>query len=516
MSNRRFEMYEYRQILVRMRLGDSDRALAKAGLIGRRKASHLRRQATEQGWLDRAAALPDEASLAQVLRPVTTAEEAPVSASSVEPYRAQVQRWWEAGIQASTIHQTLVREYGFSGSYYAVNRFVKRLAGSQPKATVHLSFAPGEAAQVDFGRGPDIIDVETGEVIRSWFFVMTLCWSRHQYAELVRDQTVATWLSCHRRAFEWFGGVPQRLIIDNAKCAIIRACHREPTVQRAYGECAEGYGFKIDACPPRQPQKKGRVEAGVKFIKRSFLPLREFRTLREANQHLQSWVLSVGNRRHGSTHAQPLRQFTEVEKNVLTPLPRVAPEQAVWAQPKVHRDGHVQFENNLYSVPFRLIGQRLWLRATAALVQLFDEQPLLVASHTRLRGTRQRATLDDHLPPEALAYQLQGPQWCQRQAEVIGPQCQVLIERLFADRVMDNLRAAQGVIRLAKRYGAERLEAACERALSFDNARYRTVKTILDKGLDQHPPRESAFDQLAESYTGGGRFCRPSHSLLSH
>jgi transposase len=256
MSNRRFEMYEYRQILVRMRLGDSDRVLAKAGLIGRRKASQLRQLAQTQGWLDRATPMPDDVTLAAHLRTEPSADQVPVSGSSVEPYRAQVTEWWEAGIQATTIHQALVRQHGFVGSYYAVHRFVKALGQRQPKATVHLDFSPGEAAQIDFGRGPDIVDVQSGELIRSWFFIMTLCWSRHQYAELVRDQTVDTWLSCHRRALEWFGGVPQRLIIDNAKCAIMRACHREPTVQRAYGECAEGYGFKIDACPPRQPQKK--------------------------------------------------------------------------------------------------------------------------------------------------------------------------------------------------------------------------------------------------------------------
>jgi transposase len=110
--------------------------------------------------------------------------------------------------------------------------------------------------QVDFGAGPPITDVHTGEIFKTWFFVMTLAWSRHQYAEFVRDQTVATWLGCHRRAFEWFGGVALRVTIDNAKCAITRACVYEPEVQRSYGECAEGYGFKIDPCPPRDLQKK--------------------------------------------------------------------------------------------------------------------------------------------------------------------------------------------------------------------------------------------------------------------
>jgi transposase len=146
-----------------------------------------------------------------------------------------------------------------------------------PDASSRLDFEPGEAAQVDFGRGPDFVDVLSGLVIKTWFFVMTLAFSRHQYAEFVLDQTVETWLSCHRRAFEWFGGVAARIIIDNPKCAITRCCSTDPTAQRAYAECAEAYGFKISPCPPRDPQKKGIVESGVKYIKRAFVPLREFR-----------------------------------------------------------------------------------------------------------------------------------------------------------------------------------------------------------------------------------------------
>ena len=107
------------------------------------------------------------------------------------------------------------------------------------------------------------------------------------------------------------------------------------------------------------------------------------------------------------------------------------------------------------------------------------------------------------------------PQWCLTQAERIGPACRGLIERLFADRVLDNLRAAQGVIRLAKKHGTTRLEVACARALSFDAARYRTVKTILDKGLDE-PIQTTAFDRLAETYTHGGRFCRDPRNTKPH
>ena len=228
--------------------------------------------------------------------------------------RAQIGNWYAAGIQGTTIHATLVRNHGYTGSYSAVYRFLHQLVLDEvADVPLRLEFKPGEAVQVDFGAGPPITDVHTGEIFKTWFFVMTLAWSRHQYAEFVRDQTVATWLGCHRRAFEWFGGVPLRVTIDNAKCAITRACVYEPEVQRSYGECAEGYGFKIDPCPPRDPQKKGIVESGVKYIKGSFLPLREFRDLADANRQLHEWVLGqAGNRIHGTTREAPLKRFADV------------------------------------------------------------------------------------------------------------------------------------------------------------------------------------------------------------
>ena len=259
MSKRRFEMYQYRQVLVRMRLGDSDRDIDRSGLMGRKKLTAVRAQALARGWLDHDRPLPDDAALAEVFGRVS----APLPSScvsSLEPFRQQVTTWFQQNIQGTTIHRALERNHGYTGSYSAVARFLQQLAAdSPPVAKSRLDFAPAEAVQVDFGMGPTITDVHSGEVFKTWVFVMTLCWSRHQYAEFVRDQSSATWLACHRHAFEWFNGVPAKVTIDNAKCAITRACARDPEVQRAYGECAEGYGFKIDACPPHDPQKKGVV-----------------------------------------------------------------------------------------------------------------------------------------------------------------------------------------------------------------------------------------------------------------
>lgn len=509
MANRRFEMHEYRNILVRMRLGESDRDIARARLMGRRKAAAVRQTALRAGWLDLNQPLPDDATLAEVFcqcAPKTS------SSSLVLPHADEVRSWREQGISGVVIHQALQRKHGFAGHYSSVRRFLQGLDAAHPKATVMLEFAPGEAAQVDFGSGPKLPDPETGALVPTWFFVMTLCWSRHQYAEIVRDQTVATWLKCHRRAFEWFGGVPSKVIIDNPKCAITRACHHDPAVQRSYAEFAEGYGFLISPCPPRDPQKKGIVESGVKYVKKNFLQLRELRDFLDANHQLADWMLgTAGNRIHGTTKDRPLVRFAEVERHVLSPLPAVAPELAAWKKVKLHPNCHVEFEKCYYSAPFRFIGKELWLRATLATVQLYNDHEL-VAVHPRKLRPGARATVQDHYPPESVAYLMRDPQWCLKRAEAIGPSCHTLIQALFAHRVLDNLRAAQAVIRLSKPFGAVRLEAACARALAFDNAKYRTVKTILDKGLDQIEPLPDP--PLGPSYTGTGRFTRDSRQLL--
>lgn len=501
-------MFQYRAVLVRLRQGDSERDIARARLMGRRKLAAFRALAERHGWLAAESPQPTDGEVAAV---VGQARRARSTISSVEPFRAVVERWVDQGVGGVAIHAALCREHGYSGSYSAVRRMLRAIGAARPpQATVRLQFAPGEAAQVDFGAGPILVDPARGEARRTWCFVMTLCFSRHQYVEFVWDQTVATWLGCHRRAFEWFGAVPSRLIIDNPKCAITKACSRDPLVQRAYAECAEGYGFKIDPCPPADPQKKGVVEAGVKYVKGNFLPTRSFRDLADLNTQARRWVMEeAGTRVHGTTREPPLGRFA-VEKPLLRPLPPIAPDLGSWHQVTVHRDCHVQFDRAFYSVPFTLVGQRLWLRATDGAVAIYQDYRQ-VAAHPRGRKPGQRCTVRDHLPPQAQAFFAHDRDWCVEQAARVGPACTALIERLLSDRIVERLRAAQAVLRLAERYGAPRVEAACARALAHDSPFYRTVKTILAGGHDLQPL--PAVDP-APAYARGGRFVRDAGSLF--
>ena len=383
--------------------------------------------------------------------------------SSVEPHRALVKAWLDAGVQGRAIHAALQRELAWRGSYSAVARLLRQLRGEiAPDTTVRLSFAPGEAAQVDFGAGP-VLSHPDGKPRRIWAFVMTLCRSRHQYVEFVWDQSSAAWLCCHRRAFEWFDGVPERVIIDNAKCAIVKACSHDPLVQRAYAECAEGYGFKIDACPPHDPQKtgaprklaswgggKGIVESGVKYLKGNFLPTRSFRNLVDLNTQARGWVMdAAGVRLHGTTRTQLLALYA-LERPLLHRLPAVAPDLGSWHRVVLHRDCHVQHDCAFYSAPLSLVDKTLWLRATDTVVALHEDYRHLY-THLRAQRAGQRVTLPEHLPPGVRQLFERDRRWCATQARTVGPSCTALIERLLGDRVAERLRAAQGALAMAAR-----------------------------------------------------------------
>ncbi len=512
MGRRKIVMYQYRQILVRLRAGDTVREIARQGLMGRTKLGTFRGLASAQGWLDPNQAAPDEAAIAQALHSNKPQSKRALSTiSKADPWRVVIERWLSAGVQGATIHAALVREHQFQGSYSSVKRIIRDILQAQPEqnVTVRLDFLPGEAAQVDFGAGPFLTHPD-GQSKRTWAFVMTLCHSRHQYVEFVWDQTVATWLGCHRRAFEWFAGVPQRVIIDNAKCAIIKACRFDPQVQRSYAECAEGYDFKIDPCPPHDPQKKGIVESGVKYVKRNFLPTREFRDLADLNAQVQVWVLQeAGQRIHGTTREQPMDLFA-LERSFLKPLPPQAPDLGVWQSVTVHRDCHVKFADMLYSAPFALVGKVLWLRSNDGCVALYEDYQL-VATHPRGQRRGQRITTADHLPPKAQLFFAHDRQWLNTQADQIGPYCRQVIDWLLGDRILERLRAAQGVIGLAKTYGAQRLELACRRAMAHDSPYYRTVKTILSTNSDRLALPEQS---MAPAYTNA-RFVRDASSLFT-
>ena len=279
----------------------------------------------------------------------------------------------------------------------------------------------------------------------------------------------------------------RRVVVDNLKAAITHATLYDPVVQRAYRECAEHYGFLISPCRPRTPEHKGKVESGVHYVARNLLAGRDFADLTDANQRGWRWCReTAGQRVHGTTREAPLARFEAHEREALLPLPPTPYALTTWKRAKLHRDNHVIFDHAFYSAPRRFIGAQLWVRGAETTVTLFHEHAI-VAVHPRAAGPGERRTIADHLPPTKVEGLLTTPALCLRRALDIGPATATLIGRVLGDRPLDRQRTAVAVLRLAHKYAPRRLEAACARALRFDDLGYATIKRILVEGLDQQP-----------------------------
>ena len=508
MPGKRKETMDIREMLRHMRRGQSNRAVAEAMGIDRKTVARYRSWASEQGLLEDC--LPPLSELQELVEETLSSSPPPQNTSSVEPYRKVVGKLRQEGVEIAAIHQRL-KERGFTGSYSSVYRFVRTLEPRTPDVTVRVETPPGEEAQVDFGYAGKMVDPETGELRRTWAFVMTLSWSRHQYVEFVFDQKVETWLRLHRNAFAFFRGVPERVVIDNLKAGISRVCLHEPLAQQSYRECAEHYGFLISPCRPRTPRHKGKVEkGGVHYVKRNFLGGREPTTLTQANRDVRHWALTVaGERVHGTTKERPLERFA-FERGTLRPLPDAPYDMAVWKEVKLHRDCYLVFDQAYYSAPFRLVGQKLWVRGGSREVQIFTPDYQLVATHPRAQRPGRRQTHTDHLPPHKLPGLMLTRDACRQQASQIGPSTRTVVDSLLDHRPEDRLRTAGRLLRLGDRFGPERLEAAAARALRFDDPAYMTIKRILEQGLDlEELPAPDSFP-LAVT------FARPPAELVGH
>jgi transposase len=480
---------DIRELLIHLRTQTSDRQIASDLRLNRRTVRRYRGWAQEQGLLS--GELPAVEELQARLAVTLPERIPPQNRSALEPYREQIEQWRKAQVEIAAMRQRLM-ERGYTGSYASVWRFVRRLADEQEGQTyLRVETEPGEEAQVDFGYAGRMLDPQSGKLRKAWAFVMTLSWSRHQYVEFVWDQKIETWLRCHRHAFEFFGRVPRRVRIDNLKAAILKAVFDDPQVQYAYRECAEHYGFLIAPCRVATPQHKGKVEqGGVHYVCRNFLGGRTPTLLAQANREVRVWChTTAGLRIHGTTREKPLERFEQVEKAVMLALPESAYDLVVWKQAKVYRDGYVTFDQAYYSVPHRLYPRpgRVWICAGSRQVRLFDPQYQLVATHERAQKPGQRLTQLNHLPPHKVPGLIQSEASLREDAQAVGPAAAELVECWLTDPVLYRLPTAGRLLRLQERFGADRLEAACRRALAFGDPSYKTVKRILLQGLDQQP-----------------------------
>lgn len=479
--HRRLKYMDIREILRRLREKHSDRQIAKDLKVNRRTIQRYREWASGENLLS--GDLPDHETL---LARLPAEQTPPQNSSSAELYRKDIEEWLDQHVRISAMHERL-KERGYSGSYSSILRLARQIEPKTPEAVMRVECEPGEEAQVDFGYVGLMRDSE-GNLRKTWSFVMVLSWSRHTYVEFVTDQAIATWLTCHRHALEYFGGVPGRIVIDNLKAGITRAVWDDPQLQMAYRECAEHYGFLVQPCRPRTPEHKGKVERGVDYVEGNFLGGRGQMSISQANREVRDWCLgAAGMRIHGTTKERPVERFKQVEHTLLKQLPAEAYDTAIWKKNKLHRDCHLVFEGSYYSAPLRLIGQNLWICAGTRQVRIYDNHYTLIATHERAAKPGERHTHRDHLPLEKLPGLERNRPALLEQAAQIGPATYKVVETLLADPVLDQLHPAGRLLRLQEKHTARRLEAACQRAMDYGDPSYKTVKRILIQRLEQQP-----------------------------
>jgi transposase len=502
-----------RDLIYRLRRGESERRTAKDLGLSRGTVRKYHELAERQGYLQADSPLPDDAALQGLLGAAAGAAAAspPRQLSTLEPYADIVQRLLEQGCEMTAIWARLREDHGYGGSYSALRRYVHRLFPSPARVVARVHSAPGEEAQVDFGPVGSLYDPEQGRLRPAFVFVATLSYSRHQYAELVFDQKTATWIALHRRAFESWGGVPNRMVPDNLKAAVVQALIYDPLLGEAYRRLAQHYGFLISPTRPHTPRHKGKVESGVHYVQRNFIAGQQFTDIAMANRRLSVWVQEqAGAREHGTTHQSPLKLFREQEQAALLPLPAQPFTLCAIRPVKVHADCHVVIDGSFYSVPYQYVGQVLCAHIGERVIELFAAQ-CLVATHLRDLEKGHHHTRLEHYPAALSAYLERTPSHCRQLAQQIGPYTHQAVELLLAERPLDRLRAVQGILQLAQTVGAARLEKACQRALYFGDVRYRRVKEILNAALDQEPLPEEATAQPSRAHL----FARPSSEFFA-
>ena len=506
-------MTEILDILRRAKAGDGKRQIAKATGIDRNTIRKYLKIAEACGFT----VLSEPETLHDIALTVfrKTHRQADTGGSAndelLTPHEERIKRWLDDGLTLTKVHSKLART-GVAVTYSALYRYSRaHLDFGANASTVRMpESAPGEVAEVDFGRLGLVPDPASGRNHVLHALIVTLAMSRHQFVYTTYKQTAEALIAGLEAAWEFFGGVAKRVVIDNMKAAVIVPDRYQATFNRIFLEYSTHRGFIIDAAPVRQPTAKATVERQVPYVRENFFRGEEFTSRDHAQQEASRWCRdTAGLRIHGTTRQRPFIVFEEQEKQRLLPLTGGRFDVPVWAECKVHPDHHVRFSLALYSVPNRYLRQTVSVRGDSRLVRIYHDEEL-VKTHPKMAKGRRSTDYADY-PPEKSAYAMRDCAYYIRKGGENGEAQARFMEALFTgDFPWSKIREAQKLIRLAERYGKARVEAACNRALSFGLLNiYRVEGMIVKAGNDGPRSAPSAPVQMS------GRFER-SASYFRH
>lgn len=349
----------------------------------------------------------------------------------------------------------------------------------------------GEKGFVDYCDGISIVNPVTGELIQTHLFVMVLGASNYTYVEATLTQGLPDWIGSHKRAFSYFGGVPEILVPDNLKSAIKSPCYYEPDINPTYHDLAIHYGTCVIPAHVRKPKHKAKAENGVLVAQRWILAAlrnRVFYSLAELNGAIRKLLEKLNSKKMQKMKISRYDFFLEIEKSALKPLPANPYEYSEWKKARVNIDYHFEVESHYYSVPYQLVKKEIDIRMTNNTVEAFFKGKR-VASHPRGFQKFKHSTLKEHMPKAHQKYLEWTPSriihWATQMGEHVGK----FIEDLLESKPHPEMgyRAALGILRLEKKYSKEKLNSACKKALFIKAYSYKSVKTILKLGMQDEP-----------------------------
>jgi transposase len=481
--------------------GQTNRRIARSCQISRPTVADylLRFEAAGLAWP--AAAALDDATLEHKL--FAPASPAPSAQRAVPDWRHVHQE-----LRRKSVTLTLLwHEYkaahpeGFQYSWFCDQY---RAWSARLDVVMRQEHRAGEKLFVDYaGQTVEVVDRRTGEIRSAQIFVAVLGASSYTYAEATWTQQLPDWIGSHVRAFEFLGGVSELLVPDNLRSGVAKAHRYEPDLNPTYADLASHYGVVVLPARVRKPRDKAKAEAGVLLVERWILAVLRHRTFfslaelnREIARHLERLNARPFKKLPGSRRAL----FEQLDRPALRPLPAQPFAFAEWKQVRVNIDYHVEIDGHYYSVPYQLVRKALEARYSERTVEVFH-QGRRVASHPRSHLKGRHTTLPEHMPAAHRSYAEWTPQRLIRWAEQNGPATAGMVQTILERRAhpQQGFRSCLGIMRLGKRFGEERLEAACRRALTLNACSYKSIESILRQGLDgQAVPEQQELDLVLE------------------
>lgn len=515
MPYRKVSMIEIKEILTRIVKGQSKRKIRKDLSV---------HNFTINRYIEEAKCLgvdPESCDISQITdnlcsaisRNTTTAPRQAACPRDIVllPVKDRIEAYLKDGVTKAKIRRLLAREE-INISESSFDRFVNaHFARLRKDITVRLPETnPGQYAQADFGRLGRLYDETTKKVRMAWAFIVTLAFSRLMYVHVTFKLDTKAVIEGLEAAWEYFGGITEILIVDNLTPVVDKPGRYNPRINKTFLEYAQARGFVVDPTNSGHARGKPIIENNVSYVKKNFFAGETFICLEDCQERAVDWCSHVaGLRIHGTTRVRPLDLFNEVEKEKLIPYDGVRYDTPYFARPKVHTDHHISFKKSLYSLPTEYIGKTVDVRGDSALVRIYYKDEL-IKTHPRMPQGARSTDFNDY-PGELTPYTLRNADYQINQGtkrhKAIGEYISFLLSGSYP---WHRLRSAQGLMRIAEKYGNERTAAACTKAAKYGIYDIRRIERMLKNGVESDMPKDSdalsLFGNIAKFAREGSYF----------